>query len=904
MANSLDLSPGRLALDGTPSVLLCSSVFPFRIPRTQWDHRLRLVQESGYRMVDLYVHWGFHEEEPGRIDFDSPERDLRHFLDLARRRDLLVMARPGPYICSETDGGGLPWWLHGEAAGAPAALRTSDPDYLAAVDRWYGAVMPILAAAQTDRGGAVALVQLENELDFYDCPDPDAYMAHLAERARELGIVVPLIGCAGQGDLAGATGGADGLIPTVNLYPDDSSPTFDAEARHYHGALEASGLPLMVTETNRLHRTLRREILAGARLVAPYLQTSGFDHLVLPSAGNWGDPGNLMTHDYDFGGYLSPDGRRRPEYDEAIALAATLSAWGERLATAAPEPLDAAALEGVESGGALALAGGGHLVGPAELDGLQRPVRLRSAALAGADGSTDGVAAVLEPGGCPFWSLDVPLAPWGVEGTLAVATAELVAVEPAVPDREEGLLLTFEGRESSRIEVVLPVDGGATERLRLDGPGTARSIAPGTPVTIVLRPRPAGRADPEPVLRRADMELLPLGGVLDEAAAAPQETGGTTSLGAEARGLPDGRLTAEFELSAEASEVLLLGAADLVRVGVDGVDQGVQVTHGAPLSFPLTPGRAHRLRATAEIWGRANFDDARRPALALGAGRGVGRVLEVLSAQDATDLWEVRRLPDRRALGELDQPPLRGLGGWSSTNPGVQTTYVRTLSRGTDGEVAVLRLVGLTHPVHVALDGGEEQRVMPEAPVLVLAPDGTHGGDIEVRVRAPHVPGGLLERVEVLSARRPRRTALRTLTEAGLAALLTRRAVEAGGDGWRPLRHIGSSTSAASSAGLHIAADAPVLLRMREGSEESTGAAGGMLLEVDGDDVQVTVIAGGRRVSRHVLGRPVTAGGSPHRSWIPAGWRAPEEPEVLLLVEALEARGGIFDGVRIAPTPR
>ena len=197
MASSIELSAGRLLLDGTPSVLLCSSVFPFRIPPAQWAHRLDLVRDSGYRMIDLYVHWGFHEPLPGQIDLTSPERDLQRFLDLAAQRDLLVMARPGPYICSETDGGGLPWWLHGDAPGAPAALRTADADYLAAVDRWFDAVMPILAESQLTRGGPVALVQIGNELDFFDCPDPEQYMAHLAARAREHGIEVPLIACAG-----------------------------------------------------------------------------------------------------------------------------------------------------------------------------------------------------------------------------------------------------------------------------------------------------------------------------------------------------------------------------------------------------------------------------------------------------------------------------------------------------------------------------------------------------------------------------------------------------------------------------------------------------------------------------------------------------------------------------------
>src|SRR5699024_6717870 len=248
------------------------------------------------------------------------------------------------------------------------------------------------------------------------------------------GIDVPIIACAGQGELHGAGGDAHGVVPTVNLYPADDSTTFDAETRYYSAELEQRELPLMVTETNRLHRTLRREILAGARLVAPYLQTSGFNHLVRPSAGNWGDPGNLMTYDYDFGGYISPDGRRRPEYDEAIRLTATLEAWGERLATARPVPLSATPLTGMKTrgaparagrgptgrrrpeydaairltatlgawgerlatarpvplsatpltgmktGGALALEGGGLIVGPAEVEGLDTAVRLRPTA--------------------------------------------------------------------------------------------------------------------------------------------------------------------------------------------------------------------------------------------------------------------------------------------------------------------------------------------------------------------------------------------------------------------------------------------------------------------------------------------------------------------------------------------
>jgi beta-galactosidase len=879
MASSIELSEGRLLLDGTPSVLLCSSVFPFRIPSAQWAHRLDLVRDSGYRMIDLYVHWGFHEPHPGRIDLTSPERDLRRFLDLAAERELLVMARPGPYICSETDGGGLPWWLHGDAPGAPAALRTADPDYLAAVDRWFGAVMPILAEAQVTRGGPVALVQIENELDFFDCPDPGEYMTHLAGSARAHGIDVPLIACAGQGELAGASGDAPGVVPTVNLYPDDAAPSFDEETRHYAQALAERGLPLMVTETNRAHRTLRREILAGARLVAPYLQTSGFDHLVLPSAGNWGDPGNLMTHDYDFGGYVSPDGRRRPEYDEAIVLGATLAAWGERLATASPQPLPTDRIGGIATGGALALDGGGILLGPAELTGLDTPVRLTSL----------GIGAVVPAGTCPFWALEVPLRPWGAQGVLEVATAELVDVE-----RVDGVAPSHLRRWSRGACRAHP----ARRRRRLRA---ARPHRPGRE-RLAARPRPGARgpagAGREP--RRSRARAAPATGraiPLDETleggldAAATEHDPSPGLRGAEALGLADGRLRAELELSAAAQEVLLLGAADLVRLTLDGVDHGVHVAHGAPLGLPLAPGSSHRLRVDAEIWGRANFDDARRPALRLGAGRGAGTVLEVRGIADVTELWEVRELPDRRADGVLASPPLRGLGGWSSANPGSWTLYARTLSLPGGGERAALRLQDLAVPVRVAVQDGPEQLVVPEAPVVLL-PEGE--GSVEVRVRAPHVPGGLLTRIEQLTTAVPVLRSLRTTTEAQLAAHVQERA-DAAGDA--PSQHPVASRPVGP---LRLGAGAPVLLRL-----DPLAGEGGELLELDGEDVEITVVSEGRRVSRHVLGRPAVAGGDAHRAWVPASWATDAGTSgPVLLVEAIAPGGGIFKGAKRARTDR
>lgn len=49
-----------------------------------------------------YIPWNFHEVDPGVYDFTG-DRDVTHFLQLAQDLGLLVILRPGPYICGEWD---------------------------------------------------------------------------------------------------------------------------------------------------------------------------------------------------------------------------------------------------------------------------------------------------------------------------------------------------------------------------------------------------------------------------------------------------------------------------------------------------------------------------------------------------------------------------------------------------------------------------------------------------------------------------------------------------------------------------------------------------------------------------------------------------------------------------------
>ena len=54
----------------------------------------------GFNALSVYVMWNFHEIEKGKFDYENPQKNLKGFLDLAKKHGLMVLIRPGPYICS------------------------------------------------------------------------------------------------------------------------------------------------------------------------------------------------------------------------------------------------------------------------------------------------------------------------------------------------------------------------------------------------------------------------------------------------------------------------------------------------------------------------------------------------------------------------------------------------------------------------------------------------------------------------------------------------------------------------------------------------------------------------------------------------------------------------------------
>jgi beta-galactosidase len=202
----------RFFRDGQPHQILSGSVSYFRTLPEQWPDRLEKLVALGCNTVELYVPWNLHEPRKGTYDF-SDRLDLEHYLDLASEAGVDVILRPGPYICAEWEFGGLPWWLLTER---DLDLRCSDPGFLEYVDRWWGHLLPRILPYQSTRGGPVVACQVENEYGYYGYDV--AYLEHLRDRLRELGVDVMLFTSDGTyGPEQQRHGGLPDLLRTANF---------------------------------------------------------------------------------------------------------------------------------------------------------------------------------------------------------------------------------------------------------------------------------------------------------------------------------------------------------------------------------------------------------------------------------------------------------------------------------------------------------------------------------------------------------------------------------------------------------------------------------------------------------------------------------------------------------------
>ncbi|XP_075232836.1 beta-galactosidase-1-like protein 2 [Lycorma delicatula] len=161
-------------INGKSLTILSGAIHYFRVHPEYWRDRLKKLRAMGANTVETYIPWNLHEPEKDCYDFgeDISDNDksfsawlnVANFLQIAKEEDLFAIIRPGPYICSEWDFGGLPSYL---LSYPDIRIRSNHPLYLERVDKFFDKLLPKLSPYRIENGGPIIMFQLENEYGHF-----------------------------------------------------------------------------------------------------------------------------------------------------------------------------------------------------------------------------------------------------------------------------------------------------------------------------------------------------------------------------------------------------------------------------------------------------------------------------------------------------------------------------------------------------------------------------------------------------------------------------------------------------------------------------------------------------------------------------------------------------------------
>lgn len=192
---------GRYYKDGRPFFVIASDYQYYRDQRDHWPDRLTKLKEGGVNVITFYTPWRHHLQwDAGRrwYDFEGKtkdSRDLVGYLELIQTLGLYMIVKPGPFVHSELNVGGLPDLVeptlnpeipaarrhHGGPAmwsyDASVLPSPMDECFDALVAEWLGAVGRVIAPyAEAD--GPVIGLQLNDETIYCTSNDPPWHIGY------------------------------------------------------------------------------------------------------------------------------------------------------------------------------------------------------------------------------------------------------------------------------------------------------------------------------------------------------------------------------------------------------------------------------------------------------------------------------------------------------------------------------------------------------------------------------------------------------------------------------------------------------------------------------------------------------------------------------------------------------
>lgn len=198
-------------LDGQPFQIRSGELHYNRIPRAYWKDRLLKAKAMGLNTICTYVFWNEHEPEQDKWDFKD-NNDVAAFVKEAQKQGLWVIVRPGPYVCSEWEWGGYPYWL---ANIKDLKIRQNDPKFLNLTDRYLQEVGKRLAPLTIKRGGPIIMCQVENEYGSFGADHE--YMERIKRQVQDAGFDCELYTSDGPGQKMLEGGTLPDVLSVVNF---------------------------------------------------------------------------------------------------------------------------------------------------------------------------------------------------------------------------------------------------------------------------------------------------------------------------------------------------------------------------------------------------------------------------------------------------------------------------------------------------------------------------------------------------------------------------------------------------------------------------------------------------------------------------------------------------------------
>ena len=208
---TFEISKNEFLKDGKPTKIISGAVHYFRNMPDTWVDIFSKLKALGCNCIETYCAWNMHEKEKGKYNF-SGILDIAKFIKTAQQFDLMVIVRPGPYICAEWEFGGLPWWMQ---ADENMEIRCMNKEYIACFDKYLDRLFDEIRPLLCTNGGPIIMLQCENEYGSYG--DDKEYLKYLAHSYRSKGIDVPLFTSDGTKKENLLDGAIDGLLPTLNF---------------------------------------------------------------------------------------------------------------------------------------------------------------------------------------------------------------------------------------------------------------------------------------------------------------------------------------------------------------------------------------------------------------------------------------------------------------------------------------------------------------------------------------------------------------------------------------------------------------------------------------------------------------------------------------------------------------